>query len=151
VDETLQVALFAMLEQLPLATITSLLALVIICIFFITSADSASLVLDTLTSGDDENSLARQRVFWAVSLGAIALVLLLAGGLDALSNVVTVTGLPFLIILALMSFSLLKALREEDTRPRAESGGPEERSEEPVSADGGGESRTREGEVTQSR
>lgn len=147
VQDTLQVALFAMLEQLPLATLSSLLALLIICIFFITSADSASLVLDTLTSGDDDNSLARQRVFWAVSLGAIALVLLLAGGLDALSNVVTVTGLPFLLILAVMSFGLLKALRSEDTRPTA---GREESTGEPVAAEEV-ESRTREGEVTQRR
>jgi choline/glycine/proline betaine transport protein len=114
VQENLRAALFAMLDQLPLAGFTSVLALVVIIIFFVTSADSASLVLDTLTSGDEENSLARQRIFWAVSLGAIALVLLLAGGLDALSNVVTTTGLPFLIILAFMCYSLFQGLRSED-------------------------------------
>jgi choline/glycine/proline betaine transport protein len=110
----IRAALFAMLETLPLATLSSILALAVICIFFVTSADSASLVLDTLTSGDSENSLTRQRVFWAVSLGAIAIVLLLAGGLDALSNVVTTTGLPFLVILAVMCFSLLRGLRSEE-------------------------------------
>lgn len=117
VDETLQVALFAMLEQFPLAIASSILSLVVIVIFFATSADSTSLVLDTLTSGDEGDSLARQRVFWAASLGLIALVLLFADGLDALSNVVTVTGLPFLIILALMGYSLMKSLRDEDTSP----------------------------------
>ncbi|WP_053057937.1 BCCT family transporter [Rubrobacter aplysinae] len=117
----IRAALFAMLETLPLATLSSILALAVICIFFVTSADSASLVLDTLTSGDSENSLTRQRVFWAVSLGAIAIVLLLAGGLDALSNVVTTTGLPFLVILAVMCFSLLRGLRsEEESSPETD-------------------------------
>jgi choline/glycine/proline betaine transport protein len=114
VEENLRAALFAMLDQLPFAGFSSILALVVIIIFFVTSADSASLVLDTLTSGDEENSLARQRIFWAVSLGAIALVLLLAGGLDALSNVVTTTALPFLIILAFMCYSLFEGLRSDE-------------------------------------
>ena len=57
--------------------------------------------------------MARQRIFWAVSLGAIALVLLLAGGLTALSNVVTTTGLPFLTILAFMCYSLWQGLRSD--------------------------------------
>lgn len=120
VQDNLRVALFVMLERFPLAGFTSVLALIVIIIFFVTSADSASLVLDTLTSGDAENSLARQRIFWAASLGAIALVLLLAGGLTALSNVVTTTGLPFLIILAIMCYSLLQGLHNE-----AEVAGPE--------------------------
>ncbi len=126
VQDNLRAALFAMLERLPLAGFTAVLALIVIIIFFVTSADSASLVLDTLTSGDEENSLARQRVFWAVSLGAIALVLLLAGGLDALSNVVTTTGLPFLIILAFMCYSLWQGLRGEGEEPA-----PEEAEAEP--------------------
>lgn len=113
VQDNLRVALFAMLERFPLAGFTSILALIVIIIFFVTSADSASLVLDTLTSGDQEYSMARQRIFWAVSLGAIALVLLLAGGLTALSNVVTTTGLPFLIILAFMCYSLWQGLRSD--------------------------------------
>jgi choline/glycine/proline betaine transport protein len=122
VQDNLRVALFAMLERFPLAGFTSILAIVVIIIFFVTSADSASLVLDTLTSGDEENSVVRQRVFWAVSLGAIALVLLLAGGLTALSNVVTTTGLPFLIVLAFMCYSLLQGLRSDH---EAVSTGPE--------------------------
>ncbi|MGF1473606.1 MAG: BCCT family transporter [Rubrobacteraceae bacterium] len=109
----LRAALFVLLDTFPLAGITSTVAIIVVCIFFVTSADSTSLVLDTLTSGDEENSLARQRVFWAVSLGLIALVLLVAGGLDALSNVVTTTGLPFLIILVLMCYSFAQGLRSE--------------------------------------
>jgi choline/glycine/proline betaine transport protein len=108
--------LFAMLDQLPLAGVTAILSIFIVSIFFVTSADSASVVLDTLTSGEEGGSNPFQRVFWAVSLGAIALVLLLAGGLDALSNVVTTTGLPFLIILAFMCYGLLRSLRAERVR-----------------------------------
>ncbi|MGH3087336.1 MAG: BCCT family transporter [Rubrobacteraceae bacterium] len=148
VDETLQAALFAMLETFPLAVASSILSLVVIIIFFATSADSTSLVLDTLTSGDEEDSRPQQRIFWALSLGAIALVLLFAGGLTALSNVVTVTGLPFLIILAFMGYSLITALRTEATQPRAERE-PAQRPEEPVAVDG--DSRARQGEVTKSR
>ena len=113
VNESTSAALFALLNSFPFATATSVLAIVVICIFFVTSADSASLVLDTLTAGDDGESLAKQRIFWASSLGAIAIVLLAAGGLTALSNVVTTTGLPFCIVLALMTVSLIKGLREE--------------------------------------
>jgi choline/glycine/proline betaine transport protein len=122
VENNLRAALFVVLERLPLAGFTAVLALVVIIIFFVTSADSASLVLDTLTSGEESNSLARQRVFWAASLGAIALVLLLAGGLTALSNVVTTTGLPFLIVLAVMCYSLWQGLSSEEvvsTEPEA--------------------------------
>ena len=113
VAESTSAALFALLNSFPLALVTSVLAIAVICIFFVTSADSASLVLDTLTAGDEGESLARQRIFWASSLGAIAIVLLAAGGLTALSNVVTTTGLPFCIVLAFMSISLIKGLREE--------------------------------------
>lgn len=116
-DGGLRAALFVLLDTFPLAGLTSTLAIIVVCIFFVTSADSTSLVLDTLTSGDEENSLARQRVFWAISLGLIALVLLVAGGLDALSNVVTTTGLPFLIILAFMCYSFMQGLRNEGKEP----------------------------------
>ncbi|CAN5642301.1 hypothetical protein BH20ACT11_BH20ACT11_00520 [soil metagenome] len=132
VAESTSAALFAFLNSFPLAILTSLLAVVVICVFFITSADSASLVLDTLTAGDEGESLARQRIFWAASLGAIAIVLLAAGGLTALSNVVTTTGLPFAIVLAFMSVSLIKGLREErDTvRPMTVADGESENGEE---------------------
>ena len=113
-EENTPGGLFAMLEQLPLASLTAVLAVVIVSIFFVTSADSASLVLDTLTSGDEaQESNPAQRIFWAASLGAIALVLLLADGLTALENVVTTTGLPFLLILTFMCYGLFKSLRSE--------------------------------------
>lgn len=134
VAESNALSMFALLDNFPLSLLTSLLAIAVISIFFVTSADSASLVLDNLTAGDEGESKARQRIFWASSLGAIAIVLLAAGGLDALSNVVTTTGLPFCLVLALMSISLIKGLREEShiVKPltAADQGTSDESSEE---------------------
>lgn len=107
------VAVFVLLETLPLSTITSVLSVMIIIIFFTTSADSASLVIDTLTRRDDQPSLVRQRVFWAAAQGVIAATLLLAGGLDALQNVITALGLPFCVLLLFMAVSLGRALHAD--------------------------------------
>lgn len=107
------VAIFAFLEALPLADVASALSLVIIVIFFTTSSDSASLVIDMLTRRDDQPSLVRQRIFWAVAQGIIAATLLLAGGLDALQNVITSLGLPFCILLLFMAVALFRALRAD--------------------------------------
>lgn len=107
------VAIFVLLETLPLTTITSILSVMIIIIFFTTSADSASLVIDTLTRRDDQPSLVRQRVFWAAAQGLIAATLLLAGGLDALQNVITALGLPFCALLLFMAISLARALHAD--------------------------------------
>lgn len=107
------VAIFAFLETLPLAGVASGLSVVIIVIFFTTSSDSASLVIDMLTRRDDQPSLVRQRIFWAAAQGAIAATLLLAGGLDALQNVITSLGLPFCILLIFMAVALFRALRAD--------------------------------------
>ena len=107
------VAIFAFLEAFPLAGVSSALSVVIIVIFFTTSSDSASLVIDMLTRRDDQPSLVRQRIFWAVAQGAIAATLLLVGGLDALQNVITSLGLPFCILLIFMATALFRALRAD--------------------------------------
>lgn len=75
-----------------------------------TSSDSASLVIDMLTRRDDQPSQVRQRIFWAAAQGMIAATLLLAGGLDALQNVITSLGLPFCILLIFMAVALFRAL-----------------------------------------
>ena len=111
------IALFAMLEQFPLASIVSVIALIVVFLFFVTSSDSGSLVVDMITAGGRTDAPTRQRVFWATTEGAIAAVLLLAGGIVALQNVVTVMGLPFCIILLLMAVSLVKGL---ETDPEAD-------------------------------
>ena len=113
VQQDPSVAIFAFLEAFPLAEVSSLLSIIIIVIFFTTSSDSASLVIDMLTRREDQPSLVRQRIFWAVAQGVIAATLLLAGGLDALQNVITSLGLPFCVLLIFMAVSLLRALRAD--------------------------------------
>lgn len=107
--------LFAMLDGLPLAQISSVAATLVIITFFVTSSDSGSLVIDMLASGGNPDPPVGQRVFWAVSEGAVAAVLLLAGGLGALQTAAITTGLPFTVILLLMCISLYKGLRTEGT------------------------------------
>ncbi|WP_374962529.1 BCCT family transporter [Spongiibacter tropicus] len=113
VQQDPSVAIFAFLERFPLAAFSSALSVVIIVIFFTTSSDSASLVIDMLTRRDDQPSLVRQRIFWAAAQGMIAATLLLAGGLDALQNVITTLGLPFCILLVFMAVALFRALHAD--------------------------------------
>ncbi len=107
--------LFAMLDGLPLAQISSIAATLVIVTFFVTSSDSGSLVIDMLASGGKPNPPVGQRVFWAISEGAVAAVLLLAGGLVALQTAAITMGLPFTMILLVMCLSLYKGLRSDGT------------------------------------
>ena len=86
VQENASTSLFVLLEQLPFTLLSSVLALVVITLFFVTSSDSASFVIDMITSGGDENPPVVQRVFWAISEGVVAAVLLIVGGLGALQT-----------------------------------------------------------------
>jgi choline/glycine/proline betaine transport protein len=116
VDADLATAIYVMLAELPLAALTSFFAAAVVAVFFVTSSDSASFVVDMITSGGDPNPPIWQRVFWASSEGAVAAVLIYAGGktgLEALQSGVISIGLPFCALLLLMCFSLLKALRED--------------------------------------
>lgn len=109
-------AMFQMLENLPLAEITSGLAIVLVLVFFITSSDSGSLVIDSITSGGKVDAPVPQRIFWAVLEGLIAGVLLYGGGAEALKALqagAITTGLPFTIILLLMCISIYKGLKTE--------------------------------------
>ncbi|MEX0681176.1 MAG: BCCT family transporter [Balneolales bacterium] len=106
--------LFAMLDKLPLATLSSVAATLVVITFFVTSSDSGSLVIDMLASGGNLDPPVGQRVFWALSEGAVASVLLLAGGLSALRTAAITTGLPFTAVLLLMCISLYKGLRDEE-------------------------------------
>jgi len=105
------VALFHFLEHLPLHTATSVLATVLVVIFFVTSADSGALVIDMLTSRGETASPLWQRIFWALLTGAIAIALLLAGGLSALQAMTIASALPFTVIMLLMCWGLVKAMR----------------------------------------
>jgi len=109
-------ALFQMLEQMPLTSVTSLLAILLVLVFFVTSSDSGSLVIDSITSGGKLDAPVPQRIFWAVTEGLVAGVLLAVGGdaaLNALQAGALSTGLPFTVVLLLICVSLAKALRHE--------------------------------------
>jgi len=109
-------AMFQMLENLPMAEITSAFAIVLVLVFFITSSDSGSLVIDSITAGGKVDAPAPQRVFWAVLEGLIAGVLLYGGGTEALKALqagAITAGLPFTIILLLMCVSIYKGLKTE--------------------------------------
>ncbi|WP_410479280.1 BCCT family transporter [Pseudonocardia sp. H11422] len=111
-------ALFRFLEAFPATTFVAALSVLIVVIFFTTSSDSASLVVDMLCSGTQENPPARQRLFWAVTEGVVAATLIAASGraaLDALEQVITVLGLPFFVIAFFTMYCLVRALREDIT------------------------------------
>ena len=102
-----------MLEGLPLASITSTIGIVLVIVFFVTSSDSGSLVIDTITAGGKVDAPLPQRVFWCTFEGAVAIVLLIGGGLVALQAMVISTGLPFTLVLLLMCWTILKGLQSE--------------------------------------
>ena len=109
-------AMFQMLTQLPMTSITSFLAIVLVLVFFITSSDSGSLVIDSITSGGKTDAPKLQRVFWVVTQGSIAGVLLALGGstvLGALQAGAISTALPFTVVLILMCISLGMGLAHE--------------------------------------
>lgn len=113
VDENIATALFVMLEEFPLSFITSIIGIILVTSFFVTSSDSGSLVIDSITSGGKLDAPVGQRIFWAVSEGAVAATLLIGGGLQALQTAALTTGLPFTIVLLFMCYSLFLGLEEE--------------------------------------
>lgn len=112
----LPLQLFTMLEALPLASITSFLAIVLVVVFFVTSSDSGSLVIDVIAAGGKVDAPVPQRVFWAVFEGLVAIALILGGGLVALQAMAVSTGLPFTIVLLVATLAVIKGL---STEPRA--------------------------------
>jgi BCCT family betaine/carnitine transporter len=108
-----ELSLFAMLESLPLAAITSTIGIVLVIVFFVTSSDSGSLVIDTITAGGKVDAPVPQRVFWCTFEGLVAIALLIGGGLGALQAMVISTGLPFTIILLLICVAIIRGLVQE--------------------------------------
>ena len=114
-DAALELKLFEMLKPLPFAGITSFLGIVLVLVFFVTSSDSGSLVIDTITAGGKTDAPVSQRVFWCSFEGIVAATLLLVGGagaLTALQAMAVSTGFPFTIVLLAMCFSLIVGLRQ---------------------------------------
>jgi choline/glycine/proline betaine transport protein len=108
---TAESALVQMLQGLPLGALLSVVAIVLVAIFFVTSSDSGSLVVDMLASGGHPNPPVWSRVLWVSLEGVIAIVLLLAGGLSALQAGAITTALPFSVVMLLMVLALFRALR----------------------------------------
>ncbi|MFP7484276.1 BCCT family transporter [Priestia filamentosa] len=106
-------SLFGVFANYPMGTILSILAIILIGTFFITSADSGTFVLGMMTTNGSQNPSNSVKVLWGILLTTIALVLLYSGGLQALQNTMIIAALPFSIVMALMTFSLLKALNKE--------------------------------------
>lgn len=109
-------AMFQMLENLPMPMITSTVAIFLVVVFFITSSDSGSLVIDSITAGGKVDLPTPQRVFWAILEGLVAAVLLYLGGKNALSALQAasiITALPFMIVLLVACFSTYIGLRDE--------------------------------------
>ncbi len=113
VAENVPVSLFKFFELLPGSTFLSILGVLLVTTFFVTSSDSGSLVIDTLTSGGAEEPPVWQRVFWAVTEGLVAAVLLYAGGLESLQAMTISSAFPIMIILIIASYCLLKELRDD--------------------------------------
>ena len=119
-------AMFTLMNQLPvwpvLGTVASLLAILVVALFFATSSDSGSLVVDMLTNGGDPHPIWQQRMFWAILEGVVAAVLLAAGwaaageastALDPLQTAAVATGLPFSLVMVFMCWGLMRALINE--------------------------------------
>ncbi len=111
VQDNIPVSLFVFLENFPLSTLSSLLAIVVVISFFVTSSDSGSMVIDIITAGGNPDPPKPQRLFWAITEGVVAAVLLLGGGLIALQTAAIATGLPFAVVVLMMCWSVLKGLR----------------------------------------
>lgn len=105
--------LFEMLGNLPLGLITSTIAIFLVIVFFVTSSDSGSLVIDAITAGGKVDAPKPQRMFWAIIEGAIAIALLLGGGLTALQAMAVSAGFPFTILLLFACYSIVRGLMDE--------------------------------------
>lgn len=112
-DAALELKMFKLFEAFPLTGILSFIGIVLVVVFFVTSSDSGSLVIDTITAGGKTDAPTAQRVFWCILEGAIAIALLLGGGLGALQAASIATGFPFAIVLVLMCVSVTIGLIRE--------------------------------------
>lgn len=106
-------AVFQLYDYLPLSSLLSLITMVIICIFFITSADSATYVIGVMSSGGNINPSNKLKVIWGIICSGVAISLLMTGGLKAVQTVSFIFSLPFMILMIFMIWSFLKAINKE--------------------------------------
>jgi len=112
VNGNVATAIYHLLEQYPLTIFSSILTVILVASFFVTSSDSGSFVVDTLTSGGLHDAPKGQKIFWASMEGLLAAVLLIGGGLTALQTASILTAIPFAFILIIMCYSFYKSLSE---------------------------------------
>ncbi|MDO5756541.1 MAG: BCCT family transporter [Rhodobacterales bacterium] len=112
-DAALELQLFQMLMQIPLTAVTSFVGIVLVIVFFTTSSDSGSLVIDTIAAGGKINAPVPQRIFWCTFEGLVAIALMLGGGLAALQAMAVSTGLPFTLVLLGACWATVKGLIAE--------------------------------------
>ena len=116
VGADVSVALFQFLEYLPLSTVTSIIGILLVSVFFVTSSDSGSMVVDTIASGGADDTPAWQRIYWCSMEGVVAALLLLAGGLTALQTMTLISALPFAVILLALAFGLVRGMHADMAR-----------------------------------
>lgn len=119
----LSVGLFEFFTYLPFTGLTSTLAVLLVAIFFVTSADSGSLVVDAISAGGKTETTTLQRLFWCAFSGVVAAVLLLAGGLGALQSVTIASALPFVLVILVLLWSMLVGMRADLAQERAQRSG----------------------------
>ncbi len=115
-QEDIPGALFAFLEYYPASTFVSVIAIVLVVVFFITSVDSAALVTDTMANGHEDFNPLGQRIFWAVAIAVVTATLLVfsgSGGLEALEKIIVLVGLPFFVMGYFQMYAVYRALRED--------------------------------------
>ncbi len=113
VSGNVPVALFKFFEYFPFSSFLSVLGVILVVTFFVSSSDSGSLVIDTLASGGKQEPPVWQRVFWAVTEGVVAAILLHAGGLDALQTMTIASAFPMMIMILVAIYCLIKSLRAD--------------------------------------
>lgn len=113
VNSNVPVALFKFLEYFPFSQFLSILAVILVITFFVSSSDSGSLVIDTLTSGGKQEPPVWQRIFWALTEGIVAAILLIAGGLEALQTMAIASAFPMIFLIVVSAFALLKSLKSD--------------------------------------
>ena len=129
-----ELSFFRMIDQFPLYSIVAPLCLVLIVVFFVTSSDSGSLVIDTITAGGKMDAPVAQRVFWCTFEGLVAIALLLGGGLNALQGAAVSMGIPFTVVVLAMCWCLFLALKAE-RRKLGQPAGPDATAPRPVERD----------------
>lgn len=112
-NAALPLQIFLMLDALPLAQISSFIAIVLVIVFFVTSSDSGSLVIDVIAAGGKVDAPTPQRVFWCLFEGLVAIALIMGGGLVALQAMAVSTGLPFTLVLLVATVAVVKGLMSE--------------------------------------